>query len=608
MAISEAEDFQPVVGGLAQYVDNERLLACEQLMRTATPKRVMQIKTAALFHRIDPDPSKIREDYQMSQRHTGKEADIFSDSFSLTQEPDGRPVEKEFKMEIALFMMDALLALDTYGFVPWKVTSIVSQMYPGKVIKVLRVPKFGLWRVRQTSLPGDRMETIYQLQPYRTLATAGVNTGLLSDPARFRDETETNQAGVAFRQALGTTASQQRQPAAKELQLGLTNAARDLDALDPLSKKTHGIYVVFEPTTNGIPSSPAMTAVPYNQLMNQYWKCGTSAITMGAIPPLITGPSTTGDKQPAVNAATSFLQKGDVARIQAEQRANADARMLSLTRQNDQAQALSAAEREAAQVLFYDTFTHQKMSLRPTQVFDNHILLRAGEQVHTAPMPKEPQSLEAKQRAVDELTAALLGVPFQIAFLGEHGSLAGGAEQNQEVLDQFVTLQGNMLAQLTEWILNHVFHDEDTQIYQKEASAQTELVQALRDRDEEYVTSDNDTEKDRNRRLDEIKSAQGRLDYLNQIIHTPNRYRVRFPNKAPSLEAIQTMVSRGLIERKTEAALTAASLGVPLELVQLQAGPSKFDKASLTAAAEAKATGAEKRPSGSKDSKPKKQK
>jgi hypothetical protein len=575
-------------------------------------KRVTSVKCAALFHRIDPDPTKIREDYMKSKADSGK--DMFSDSFSLTQNPGNRPVENEFKREVAFFMMAALRAMDAYGFIPWKVSYIQSQDFPDRVIKVIRVPKFGLWRVRQLVLPGDSMEVVYQLQHFSNTSSS-TNTGLLADPSKY-DEDEIKQVGDAMLQTMTKSSSGSAAAAAPRVALpGMSNSARDYESLLIGGRKDRGIYIINEPSAEGWPISPAMSAAPINQRMNRLWECNAEATSISSNPMLITG-NPTADKQPAINAATSWFKRGDMSRMRAQKEEETNARLRALVASHDSAVA-SMAEDSKKFHFFYDNLTGQKMCMETKPFYaDHHYPLTPGDQVFSQPPAKEPERIEEKQQTVDDQTAALFGVTYSVAFLGDQGKVSGSAEYNQQVLDNVVSMQGNRIAKATEWILNHVFHEDDTDTYVKELEAQKQLISAL---EQEEDNSDDDdgaaaASPSPNQRRSKLDIERERASFIEKIIQTQNRYRVTFSDKAPPIDSIAKLVERGLVDRNTEAALMASSLGVSPALVQVQSGPSAFDKATLKAASDAKAKpsstggGGAKRSSASSASKKKKPK
>ena len=622
------------------YVDSERLKNCNLLMDMPVPLRVRQVKKAILFGRQAADPSMIRESYMKGKKDASSPLfDPFSKSFSLTYGPDHQPVNPEFKMEIAMFLMDALDALDAYGFVPWGLRLIQSQSDTKKTsFWVPFVPAFGLWKVRQMLVPQGNMDRIYQLQITAAQASGG-GGGMLDDPSRLNmhavDQSRQNRTEIwgGNWEDMSSASSSYSDPHRKTkggksahkktiADLVASNQARDLDAaLEPSQK--YGIYVVAEPTITGVPTSSAMSVVSMNERMSRLQTHASTAAAVASNPMLVTGVHSSGnDKQPSINTATTYLRSGDLTMTRTSNKISEMANAKLVSDIHDQAQN-SSASAQASATTYIDEMTREKKIMMQRPFFDgNHYVIESGHQVYSQPMPKEPGEMLQREQAVDIKTAVIFGVPYSIAFGNENSRLKSTAEASQHVVDQVLENQGAQLAVVGQWILNHVFHDGDTKDLTDQLKARSEheanLQYALDQMDEDDYSDSEDPgitipeslpslenaykgrslRKTREAQIAQLRQEQ---DHLLKYISMPARYCLRFAEKGPPVESILQLSELGLLDRKSQASLMASSMGIsPLNL-QLQDGPNKYQKAVMTTEAKAKNTGKPK-PAGASSS------
>lgn len=558
-------------------------------MQLPVVRAVMRVKYAILFRRIAADPQQVRSDYMTSSKNKNYATDPFSSSFSVTFGPDNNPVNPEFKLEIGLFMMDALHAIDAFGFVPWMVSQIRPQTITAddRIFKIPRVPNYGLWRVHHALLGNSAMEEVWSLQP-ANIAAMSEGGGILDNAAQI-DAESIERARAATTNAHGGTfeeASRRREQeahlkkgyyAANRVPGTVTNQAHDYYATNGNGEpREYGIYVVHKPSIDGRPNSPAASVLAINDDMRLRFSYDMAATAVASNPMLVTTapPDTAGGHQ-AQTAARSLLKRGDMTATNAVNRMSQNALDRAVERANDADQASSASGPStmfaAGIKTYFDPLTGDVHPIVSRPFYENNKYdLMPGRTIVSQPMPAHPPALMDMKRYFDEQTAVQFGVTYAMAVLGDVGHITAAATINSDVVRKVVEMDGARVAAVTQWILNEIFQASDTQ----EMTQQIKTKQERRD-----ATAD----------IGEREYLDAEIDMITRYREMPARFQVRFSETIPTPEEIAALTQRGLLSREQEAAMLGAAVGIESRNIELQSGPNRYEKATLEATAKAKA-------------------
>jgi hypothetical protein len=518
--------------------------------------RAQAIKLAILFHRIDP-VMNINGSAETTETKDKLASDPFRDAFAVTWGKDNEPVDDEFKAYIGDFMMDAVLSDDAWGFVPWTRRKVYSQERQ-KVFEVPVVPQFGLWRVKQQILSGSKMDVVFQLEPISPSSGA---SGALGDPVNGTAKQYDELGRRALAQVGGSWTelekeARRRIKSGESLREGLvstssvSNRAQDAKASPGKKRQKFGLFVFSRtrPMLDGTVRSAAATTLSINETVAHRIACSKTAIGISSNPTLVTQRTNAGAERQGFTAAQAVVRSGDAARTKIMHEVQADAAAYMTGKLHDQTRAQDMQSSAAAMATQYDPMTGRKRLLINRPFFDrNRYDLQAGQQVASQPMPVAPSDVQQMLEHSEEATAAAYGVTRSMA-IGETSSVKAGAEINQDVARKVIDVQGARIAAMTEWLLNHLFHDIDTGELQQ-------MVAMLDEVDPEGKHYYNE----RKRAIEEIGNT--------------HRFRVRFAATPPPLEQVQAIALRGLMSRETEGALSMASIGMSPHLAELQKFP-----------------------------------
>lgn len=641
---------------MSTHIDAEKLQRCVHIMGMPVPMRVMSVKEAMIFGRQSVEPTKIRESYMTKGSSSSSSArnatlfDQFTKGFTITWGPDQEPVADEFKMEIGLFMVDALRAIDTYGFIPWKVRLIRSQTITGvREFYVPAVAPFGLWKVEQMLMPRGEMERIYRLSQVALAGDAASSSSkggsnMFDDPATLNkgalDQLQaqtTNRWGGTWN---NSSKGQKGSDGKKKRGLGdimHTNQARDLDAALE-NGALRGVYMVKEPTVDGTPTSAAMSVVSLNERVSRLNQMSVTAAGVASNPMLVIGqPNGGSEKQAGVSAASSLLSSHDLTATRSANRIAQGHHDRLISDIHNESQAPGASAQVTATIYIDDVSRQRKMLMTRPFFEGNKYIVEPGYNVMSQPMPREPGNLSDQQQMVDERTAVIFGIPYSAAFGSERGNLKATAEAGQQMLQSVIEEQAARVAGATQWILNHIFHRTDTEELRAQQRVRQSYLRTLEsielDVDEEDEEGDDDengengsfeeradgekreniedmdiTSEDvldtlqnpskaalklisKSRRTRKQKALRKDIEAIQRYIDTPARYVVKFATHPPPPETISMLSERGMINRRTEAALMASSIGISPSLIELQQEPDKYRVSVMTAEAKAKNTG-----------------
>lgn len=575
MSVQSNTSCSQPVRKFALYVD-QRLIddAWNFAKGNATALRAIGIKTSKLFGTVPPDREMIlsslknknkaqtaAESLSREELENRLKTDVFLRSFDVTWGMEAISMDDEYKLLIADFIAEAMVAMDCLGMIPWYVRAVSSVLKNDAVFYVPAVCPPGTFKVRQVRGAGG-FDIMYALEK------------VLDDNPSIEDKqgpytlSRDDVKNISKQARAVTGVTKPRKP-----KFSIGNQARDATNTKE-SKRRYGVYVFEQPSIDGIPVSRALACLQSAQIATTMSNLSIPAASIAAQPPLVTQRvSTSSSSKNAMSPVGSLLNKGDVAKMNHMSVMQRAALNREYLRQN---LAVQAAEQERAMeaqngyTSVFNATTRRFDTVRIRSQFRDGFVVADDYQVTNQQMPTQPPRVEARQCELEDVSKAFdIPLPF---LTGEAGNLTANAELSKKELSETIAVQASKLAIATAYILDFINRKFD------DAELNVNLAELMQ----------------------KPETPPERIARLKAELANTKRYTVSFPRALPTSEAIMNLSTQGVIARPVQAALMLAAEGLPGEYAQLADYPNPYERPP-----EPEKPGA-KRPSDSASSKPKK--
>jgi hypothetical protein len=433
--------------------------------------------------------------------------------------------------------------------IPWYVSIIQSTSKPGVTYKIPCVAALGTFKIRQV-LSTIGLDRKYAFEPHVAGTLNNATAPLALDKERIK-QLQTRAIRAAGLEG-GKFSSKNKASSF------LNNQARDGTSIKQ-SRRMYGVYVVKEPTIDGVIASPAVNCLSSMRNSADVEEYVVTAVSVMCNPPMVTehrGAMASGDKAGG-NPAASLFGRSDtlIMKFQNDMQ-KAAANRAFVQAHNDARRADEDAKNRdgGAYVPLFNSNSRKRQLVRrgPNYTTNFHDVPPGNTIVHQQ-MPTIPTAT-AKELNVNamETIAREFGVPAPM-LTGDSGRIAANVEQSQSILDTYAFDQAAIIAIATSWILNHINYKEDT--------AELQLM---------YTLSKAANEK--------TPSAKAERKLLKSNLNMVSRYNVRVSRPPALASQVIEIADRGHFPRKVEGALLAAAANIPSALLKEQPWPNPYEK------------------------------
>jgi hypothetical protein len=492
----------------------------------------------AMKHGFDKIKSKVMRD----------KAESFLQSFDILWGVDETPVDLEYKMHIADFMIQSVKCMDAWGFIPYYVKMVRSTVTKHVVHLVPATMTPGTFKVRQ--LRSDTgFERLYAIEPQGDAST----NSLMNGPIDISGD-KVRQLYMEATAVLGTPDLKENRTRSTFM---ISNQA--MDGTPPsLSKGRYGIFVFNEPTIDGMPVSAAVNCLTAAHHATNMMSRADTASARLSNPPLVTEHvAQSGSDHGTFAPATSLLGKNDMSRtmiISDRKRSQIDRETTTF----HNALRAEDMEKESRDLLggtetVYDANARKRRQVKVSAFFKNNTYdIVAGQTAATTQVAQIPPCLEFFSDREEQHISRAFGIPHSV-LIGETGHVGVNAELNQSSLQKKVFSQSSKIASATAYILNAIHRKND----RTELKLQLQLSKAS---------------------FGKNADAKAQRAAIRRNLRTQSLYKVRFSRPAISTERVIEIADRGVLSREGEAALLMASQGLPSSYIELQDFPNPYEK------------------------------
>jgi hypothetical protein len=517
-------------------------------------QRALDVKISEMFNNVGENRDLIMGAIKsggINKKETVEDikADWILRSVDMTWGAQSQQLDPEYKLLVIEFMMDAVIAMDSWGFIPWYVRYVESRAKRKVVHKIPAVATPGTFNIRQI-LAKNGLDVTYVFEPLNRMAGRLAQDG----PFDFTEE-KIRQIQLQSKAVLGGSVDESS--LAPEDTISVTNQAQD-GTPENISHRTYGVYMIKSPTYDGYPRSPAVSCLTAAHMASEMSEHALTASAIASCPPVvIERNAVSGSDKGAFANASSLIKRGDLTQMKFASDLERNAMSAAILHQHNTARAKQAEGRARSNAeafdTIYDATSRKKKQIVKRAFYENNGYdVPDGYSIVHQQMPVVPTCLADFRRWEEEHIARAYGIPYS-ALSGETGRVGVNAEVNQAAISKKVFSQASIIAMATTWILNFINEKSDTM----ELKVELDLVKAR--------TGKSLATKDLRRKI-------------RQDLYMTSRYQIRVTRPLPPIELIEKIRDRGFMSREAEAAVSMAIVGLPSEYIQLQDYPNPNER------------------------------